>query len=87
MNRDGQKYDAEATALHHVETEAAGAGPRTVVMALNMQLVYLVETVTQGVPCQVKQTGAAGAVTLVTCAVFSLGRSERLILLLSTVFM
>lgn len=69
------------------ETGDRGDGPCTVVMALNMQLLYLVDTVTQRAPCHVKQTGAAGEVTLVTCAVFSLGRLKRLILLLSTVFM
>lgn len=45
-------------------------------MALNMQLLYLVDTVTREGPCQVEPTGAAGEVTLVTCAVFSLGRLE-----------
>lgn len=64
-----------------------GDGPCTVVMALNMQRLYLVDPSLGRAPGHVKQTGAAGEVTLVTCAVFSLGRLKRLILLLSTVFM
>lgn len=68
------------------ETGDRGDGPCTVVMALNMQLLSLVDTVTRKGPVP-RQTGAAGEVTLVTCAVFSLGRLKRLKLLLSTVFM